>query len=72
MAWEPSATWWSSGGARGAHDEVPGHQPTAIPYVHAEPPLGFALELVRGDAFARYHRLRGADTWFLTAPTRTA
>ena len=39
---------------------------TAIPYVNAEPHLGFALELVQADALARYHRLAGDDTWFLT------
>jgi methionyl-tRNA synthetase len=39
---------------------------TAIPYVNAEPHLGFALELVQADVLARYHRLLGDDTWFLT------
>jgi len=39
---------------------------TAIPFVNAEPHLGFALELVQADVLARYHRLRGDDTWFLT------
>ena len=39
---------------------------TSIPYVNAEPHLGFALELVQADVFARFHRLRGDDTRFLT------
>jgi methionyl-tRNA synthetase len=39
---------------------------TAIPYVNAVPHLGFALELVQADVLARYHRLRGDTTWFLT------
>ena len=39
---------------------------TAIPYVNAAPHLGFALELVQADVLARYHRLSGDDTWFLT------
>ena len=39
---------------------------TAIPYVNAAPHLGFALELVQADVLARYHRLLGDDTWFLT------
>jgi len=39
---------------------------TSIPYVNATPHLGFALELVQADVFARYHRLRGDDTRFLT------
>jgi methionyl-tRNA synthetase len=39
---------------------------TSIPYVNASPHLGHALELVQADVFARYHRLLGEDTRFLT------
>ena len=39
---------------------------TAIPYVNARPHIGFALEIVLTDAVARYHRLKGDDTRFLT------
>ena len=39
---------------------------TAIAYVNAAPHIGFALELIQSDAIARYHRLRGDDTYFLT------
>lgn len=39
---------------------------TAIAYVNAAPHIGFALELIQGDALARYHRLRGDETYFLT------
>src|SRR3972149_298201 len=39
---------------------------TAIPYVNAAPHIGFALEIVQADAIARYHRLIGDDTFFLT------
>lgn len=39
---------------------------TAIPYVNAAPHLGFALELVQTDVIARFHRLLGDDTYFLT------
>jgi methionyl-tRNA synthetase len=39
---------------------------TAIPYVNGEPHLGFALELVQADVLARYHRLCGDRTWFVT------
>lgn len=39
---------------------------TSIPYVNARPHIGFALEAVQADALARYHRLRGDDTRFLT------
>lgn len=39
---------------------------TAIPYVNAKPHIGFALELVQTDAYARYLRLLGNDIFFLT------
>src|SRR5215471_14799179 len=39
---------------------------TAIPYVNAEPHLGFALELVQADTLARHHRLRGEEVRLLT------
>jgi methionyl-tRNA synthetase len=44
----------------------PWYVTTAIPYVNAEPHLGFALEIVLTDALARYHRQRGEDVRFLT------
>jgi len=39
---------------------------TAIPYVNAKPHIGFALELVQADAYARFRRERGDDVFFLT------
>lgn len=39
---------------------------TSIPYVNGPPHVGFAWELVIADVLARYHRLRGADVFFLT------
>ncbi len=39
---------------------------TAIAYVNSIPHLGHALELVQTDAIARYKRLMGLDTFFLT------
>lgn len=36
---------------------------TAIPYVNAAPHIGFALELVQADAFARFYREQGADVY---------
>ncbi len=39
---------------------------TTIPYVNAEPHIGFALELVKSDTIARYHRLLGKDVFFST------
>lgn len=39
---------------------------TTLPYVNAEPHIGFALELVQSDAVARYKRLIGKDVFFST------
>ena len=39
---------------------------TAIAYVNAEPHIGFALELLFTDVMARYQRLCGNETRFLT------
>ena len=39
---------------------------TTLPYVNAEPHIGFALEIIEADALARYHRLRGDDVFFNT------
>lgn len=45
---------------------------TSIPYVNAKPHVGFALELIQADTIARYHRLMGADTFFLTGTDENA
>lgn len=37
---------------------------TTLPYVNAEPHIGFALEIVQADAFARYQRLLGSEVFF--------
>lgn len=39
---------------------------TTIPYVNADPHIGFALELVQSDAIARYQRLGGREVFFST------
>ena len=39
---------------------------TAIPYVNADPHIGFALELVQADVLARTRRAEGNDVRFLT------
>jgi methionyl-tRNA synthetase len=39
---------------------------TTLPYVNAEPHIGFALELVQADIIARYRRLAGDDVFFNT------
>lgn len=37
---------------------------TTLPYVNADPHIGFALEIVQADALARYHKLSGDDVFF--------
>ncbi len=39
---------------------------TTLPYVNAEPHLGFAMEIVQADIIARYHRLLGNEVVFNT------
>ncbi len=39
---------------------------TTLPYVNADPHIGFALEIVQADMLARYHRSRGFDVVFNT------
>ncbi len=39
---------------------------TTLPYVNAEPHIGFALELVHADIIARYRRLMGDEVFFNT------
>jgi len=45
---------------------------TSIPYVNAEPHIGFALELVQADVLARYHRLLGKKVRFQTGTDENA
>jgi len=37
---------------------------TTLPYVNAEPHIGFALEIVQADVLARWHRLLGDEVVF--------
>jgi len=39
---------------------------TSIVYTNAAPHIGFALELSQADVLARYHKLKGEDTYYLT------
>ena len=39
---------------------------TTLPYVNADPHIGFALEIVQADMLARYYRGRGFDVVFNT------
>jgi methionyl-tRNA synthetase len=39
---------------------------TTLPYVNANPHIGFALEIIQADAIARYHRQKGNEVFFNT------
>ena len=39
---------------------------TTLPYVNAEPHVGFAMEIIRADAIARYHEAMGNEVFFNT------
>lgn len=39
---------------------------TTLPYVNADPHIGFALEIVQADALARYYRKAGHEVFFNT------
>ena len=39
---------------------------TTLPYVNADPHIGFALEILQADALARYWRLMGHEVFFST------
>jgi len=45
---------------------------TAIPYVNADPHIGFALELIQGDVLARHHRLMGDEVVFVNGTDENA
>ncbi|MEN9338421.1 MAG: hypothetical protein RI945_146 [Candidatus Parcubacteria bacterium] len=39
---------------------------TTLPYVNADPHIGFAMEIIRGDVIARYKRYLGYEVFFNT------
>src|SRR4051812_15169911 len=39
---------------------------TTLPYVNADPHIGFALEMVQADIVARYRKLQGDEVFFNT------
>jgi len=39
---------------------------TTLPYINDEPHIGFAMEIIRADAFARFYRLLGYKVFFST------
>ena len=45
---------------------------TAIDYVNAPPHIGHAFEKVLADALARWHRLQGDKTFYLTGTDENA
>jgi methionyl-tRNA synthetase len=45
-------------------DKKPLYLTTTIPYVNAKPHIGFALEIVQADSYARYSRLMGREVFF--------
>ncbi len=47
-------------------DKKPFYITTTIPYVNADPHIGFAMELIHADAIARYNRMIGREVFFST------
>src|SRR3989338_1105325 len=47
-------------------DKKPIYITTTLPYVNADPHVGFAMEIIRADALARYYRLAGHEVYFNT------
>ncbi len=47
-------------------EKKPFYITTTIPYVNADPHIGFALEIVQADIFARYKKAMGFDVFFST------
>ena len=39
---------------------------TTLPYVNSKPHIGFAMEIIRADAIARYKKLQGYEVFFNT------
>jgi methionyl-tRNA synthetase len=39
---------------------------TTLPYVNSKPHVGFAMEIIRADALARYYTMQGYDVFFNT------
>jgi len=46
--------------------KTPKYITTTLPYVNADPHVGFALEMVQADTLARYWRLMGQEVFFTT------
>lgn len=48
------------------NEPTPKYITTTLPYVNADPHIGFGLEMVQSDATARYWRLMGHEVFFNT------
>ena len=46
--------------------KVPLYITTTLPYVNAEPHVGFAMEIIRADSLARYYMRAGREVFFNT------
>jgi len=46
--------------------QKPFYLTTTLPYVNADPHIGFALEIIQADSIARYQRLMGREVYFNT------
>jgi len=47
-------------------NQKPFYITTTLPYVNAEPHVGFAMEIIRADVIARYNKLAGREVFFNT------
>jgi len=47
-------------------EKKPFYITTTLPYVNADPHVGFALEIIKADAVARLHALQGDEVFFNT------
>lgn len=47
-------------------EKTPRYLTTTLPYVNADPHIGFGLEMVQADTLARYWRLMGQEVFFTT------
>ena len=61
VKWKAPLTGPASNGAKKAY-----YLTTTLPYVNAEPHIGFALEIVQADVSVRYHKLLGDEVFFNT------
>lgn len=43
---------------------IPFYITTTLPYVNADPHIGFAMEVIRADIVARYMKISGREVFF--------